>query len=56
MAAPAQVDAIADAVAGDPVFAGLVVLLLLVVFLAYLFVRRTLLNMREGYEDAYGEK
>ncbi|WP_199174748.1 DUF7859 family protein [Halegenticoccus soli] len=36
----------------DPVFLGLLVIMLLFVFFAYLFVRRTMLGLREGYEQA----
>ncbi|ELZ76044.1 hypothetical protein C453_03509 [Haloferax elongans ATCC BAA-1513] len=46
------VDGIVDFLAGDPVFTGLLVLMLLFVFFAYLLVRRTLLGLREGYDDA----
>ncbi|WP_164974725.1 DUF7859 family protein [Halegenticoccus tardaugens] len=35
----------------DPVFLGLVVVMLLFVFFSYLFLRRTLLGLREGYEE-----
>ena len=56
MQASAAVDAIVDSIAGDPVFAGLLVVLLLFVFFAFLFVRRTLTSMREGYDDAYRGK
>ena len=56
MEVPAQVDAIIESATGDPVFIGLVIVLLLVVLFGYLFARRTLLSMREGYEDAYSEK
>lgn len=34
----------------DPVLVGFVVVMLLFVFGIYLFVRRTLLSLREGYE------
>ena len=34
----------------DPVFVGLLVAMLLFVFFAYLFVRRTLVGLREGYD------
>jgi hypothetical protein len=37
----------------DPVFLALVALMLLLVFLGYLFVRRTLLSLREGYDEGY---
>lgn len=35
----------------DPVFVGLVVVLLALFFFLYLLVRRTLLGLREGYEE-----
>ncbi|WP_338740126.1 hypothetical protein [Haloplanus salilacus] len=38
---------------GDPIFLGLVGLMLLLVFFAYLLVRRTLLSLREGYDEGY---
>ncbi|MFB6108060.1 MAG: hypothetical protein ABEJ82_04350 [Haloplanus sp.] len=37
----------------DPVFLGLVALMVLLVFFVYLLIRRTLLSLREGYDDAY---
>jgi len=37
----------------DPIFLGLVALMLLLVFLGYLLVRRTLLSLREGYDEGY---
>jgi len=37
----------------DPVFLGLVVLMLLLVFGGYLLIRRTLLSLREGFDDGY---
>jgi hypothetical protein len=36
----------------DPVLLGLIVVMLLFVFFAYLFVRRTLVSLREGYDEA----
>lgn len=35
----------------DPVFVGLLVVILAFVFFAYLLVRRTLLGLREGYDQ-----
>jgi len=35
----------------DPVVIGLVVLLVAFVFFGYLLMRRTVLGLREGYED-----
>jgi len=37
----------------DPIFLGLVALMLLLVFLGYLLVRRTLLSLREGFDEGY---
>ncbi|WP_299332145.1 hypothetical protein [Haloplanus sp.] len=38
---------------GDPIFLGLVGLMLFLVFFVYLLVRRTLLSLREGYDEGY---
>ncbi|WP_251342220.1 hypothetical protein [Haloplanus halophilus] len=38
---------------GDPFFLALVGLMLLLVFFGYLLVRRTLLSLREGYDEGY---
>ena len=35
----------------DPVWIGMMVVLLLFVFFGYLLVRRTLLGLRDGYRD-----
>jgi hypothetical protein len=37
----------------DPVFLFLVGVMLTVVLLAYLFLRRTMASLREGYDEAY---
>jgi hypothetical protein len=42
-----------DTLANDPILVGLIVVMLLFVFFAYLFVRRTLTGLREGYESGY---
>jgi hypothetical protein len=47
---------VVDALANDPVLVVLVVVLLLAVFGGYFYVRRTLLNLRDGYEDGYRGK
>ncbi|WP_173862818.1 DUF7859 family protein [Salinigranum rubrum] len=47
---------VVDALASDPILVALVVGLLLIVFFAYLYIRRTLMNLRDGYEDAYRGK
>ena len=36
---------------GDPVVLGLIVLLVGFVFFGYLLMRRTVMGLREGYED-----
>ncbi len=46
-------DDVVDIIVSDPIFAGLIVVMLLFVFFAYLFVRRTVTGLREGYDDAY---
>ena len=46
-------DGVVEFFASDPIFAGLVVVMLLFVFFVYLFVRRTLTGLRQGYDDAY---
>ena len=35
----------------DPVVLGLIITLLLFVFFGYLLMRRTVMGLREGYED-----
>ena len=47
---------VVDILVSDPIFAGLVVVMLLFVFFAYLFVRRTLTGLQEGYDDAYRDR
>jgi hypothetical protein len=47
---------VTDLIPTDPVLIVLVVGLLLIVFFGYLYVRRTLMNLRDGYEDAYRGK
>ncbi|WP_372912549.1 hypothetical protein [Salinigranum sp.] len=47
---------VVDTLASDPILVALVVGLLLIVFFAYLYIRRTLMNLRDGYEDAYRGK
>jgi len=42
-----------ETLANDPILVGLIVVMLLFVFFAYLFVRRTLTGLREGYESGY---
>ncbi|MFB6281262.1 MAG: hypothetical protein ABEH40_04510 [Haloferacaceae archaeon] len=40
----------------DPVFLFLLGAMIALVLLVYLFVRRTLLSLREGYEEAYRDR
>jgi hypothetical protein len=47
---------VVDLVPDDPILVVLVVGLLLIVFFGYLYIRRTLTNLRDGYEDAYRGK
>ena len=54
--APAQVDVVTDFVASNPALVVLVVFLLTFVFFAFLFVRRTLSGLREGYDEGYRGK
>lgn len=39
-----------DVLLDNPVFAGLLLVMLLFIFFGYLFVRRTLTGLREGYD------
>ena len=53
---PAQIDVVADFIASNPALVVLVVFLLGFVFFAFLFVRRTLTGLREGFDDGYRGK
>ena len=53
---PAQVDVVTDFVAANPALVVLIVLLLGFVFFIFLFVRRTLSGLREGFDDGYRGK
>jgi len=53
---PLQLGGVVDFVAREPVLAGLMVVILLFVFFAYLFMRRTVMNMREGFDEAYRDR
>jgi hypothetical protein len=53
---PIQVDVVTDFVASNPALIVLVVFLLGFVFFAFLFVRRTLSGLREGFDDGYRGK
>ena len=54
--APAQVDVVTDFVASNPALVILVIFLLGFVFFAFLFVRRTLSGLREGFDEGYRGK
>ncbi|WP_081927059.1 DUF7859 family protein [Halobellus rufus] len=53
---PAQIDAVVDFVASNPALVVLLVFLLGFVFFAYLFVRRTLTGLRDGFDEGYRGK
>ncbi|MFB6089956.1 MAG: hypothetical protein ABEJ97_02750 [Halobellus sp.] len=53
---PAQLDAVVDFAASNPALIVLVVFLLTFVFFAYLFVRRTLTGLRDGFDEGYRGK
>jgi len=53
---PAQIDAVVDFIASNPALVILLAFLLGFVFFAYLFVRRTLTGLREGFDDGYEGK
>ena len=53
---PAQIDVVTDFVASNPALVVLVVFLLGFVFFAFLFVRRTLTGLREGFDEGYRGK
>ena len=42
---------VVDFFLGEPVFTALLIVMLLFVFFSYLFVRRTLTGLREGYDQ-----
>ncbi|WP_049916926.1 DUF7859 family protein [Halogeometricum pallidum] len=45
-----------ELVLSEPIFVGFVVFILLFVFFGYLFVRRTVMGMREGFDEGYRGK
>ncbi|WP_224270421.1 hypothetical protein [Haloprofundus salinisoli] len=45
------VDTVVEALGNDPVFVGLVLAMLLFVFFMYLFVRRTVTGLQQGYQE-----
>ncbi len=51
-----QISNILDFVLAHPDLIGFVALILGFVFVAYLFVRRTLTGLREGFDDGYKGK
>jgi len=54
--APAQIGVVTDFVASNPALVVLVVFLLAFVFFAFLFVRRTLTGLRDGFDEGYRGK
>ncbi|WP_200862304.1 DUF7859 family protein [Candidatus Halobonum tyrrellensis] len=49
-------DTLAEALAANPVLAGILVVLLILVFGAYLFVRRIFVSAKEGYDAGRQER
>jgi hypothetical protein len=47
------VDAVVSFASDEPALVGIMVAMVVLVFVVYLFLRRTLLNVREGYESGY---
>jgi hypothetical protein len=45
------VDTLVESLTNDPVFVGLIVAMLLFVFFSYLFVRRTVTGLQQGYQE-----
>ncbi|MFC6875353.1 MULTISPECIES: DUF7859 family protein [Halobellus] len=52
----AQIDVAVDFVTSNPALVLLLLFLLGFVFFAYLFVRRTLTGLRDGFDDGYRGK
>jgi hypothetical protein len=50
------VGGLVDFVVEDPLFVGLVVVILAFVFFMYLFVRRTVTGLRDGFDEGYRGK
>jgi hypothetical protein len=50
-----QVDTVFEFVVSHPALVGLLAVLLGFVFFSYLFIRRILTGLREGYDDGYRE-
>lgn len=51
-----QLGGVVDFVAANPVFTALLAFILVFLFFSYLFVRRTLLSLREGYRSGRSER
>ena len=49
-----QIDGVVEFFVSRPLVTGLLVVMLAFVFFTYLFVRRTLLGLREGYDSGRG--
>ncbi|SFR33978.1 DUF7859 family protein [Halogeometricum limi] len=49
-------DGFVEFVLSEPIFVGFLLLLLAFVFFAYLFIRRTLTGMRQGFDEGYRGK
>jgi hypothetical protein len=54
--APVVLEGVVEFVSNDPILFGMMLALVALVFFVYLFLRRTLTSVREGYEDAYRGK
>ncbi len=50
--APVVLEGVVEFVANDPILFGLLLAMVTLVFFVYLFIRRTLTSVREGYDDA----
>lgn len=44
-------DDVVDTLVSDPIFVGLLAVMVLFIFFAYLFARRILTGLQEGYDD-----
>ena len=49
-------DDVVGFVLSEPLFVGFVALILLFIFFGYLFARRTVTGMREGFDEGYRGK
>jgi hypothetical protein len=50
--APVVLEGVVEFVTNDPILFGLLLAMVTLVFFVYLFIRRTLTSVREGYDDA----